>query len=64
MVMKDAIEEIIGEELKAGSVVLQWGLRWAAMLYNRFKVGADGKHYKKSKQEERAIWMHCDLQKR
>ena len=42
-VFKDMIDTKIREEVPSDSQVMQWLVRWAAMLYSRFKVGADGK---------------------
>ena len=42
-VFKDMMETKIGEEIQSDCVVMQWLVRWVAMLYSRFKIGADGK---------------------
>ena len=42
-VFKDMIEIKIGEEIQSDCMITLWLVRWAAMLYSRFKVGADGK---------------------
>ena len=40
---KEMIEENIGEEIPVEAVIMQWLIRWAAMLHSRFKLGDDGK---------------------
>ena len=40
---KDRIEHQIGEKLPTDAVILQWLIRWAAMLHSRYSVGKDGK---------------------
>ena len=42
-VFKDMIEDKIEEEIASDSIIMQWLVRWAAMLYSRYKVGPDGK---------------------
>ena len=42
-VFKDAMERRSGETIGTGDIILQWLVRWAAMLYSRFRRGADGK---------------------
>ena len=37
------MEDGIGQKLPTDAVILQWLVRWAAMLYSRFKRGEDGK---------------------
>ena len=40
---KEMIEEKIGAEIPVEGVIMQWLIRWAAMLHSRFKIGEDGK---------------------
>ena len=42
-VFKDMIEDKTGQEIESDCVVMLWLVRWAAMLYSRFKIGTDGK---------------------
>ena len=42
-VFKDVIEEGIGQKIPTDAVILQWLVRWVAMMYSRFRRGADGK---------------------
>ena len=42
-VYKDKIEFEIKETTPSEAVIMQWLLRWAAMVGSRYKVGADGK---------------------
>ena len=42
-VFKDVIEHNIGEKLSTEAIILQWLVRWSAMLISRFKIGSDGK---------------------
>ena len=42
-VFKDMIEDKIEEEITSDSIIMQWLVRWVAMLYSRYKVGPDGK---------------------
>ena len=42
-VYKDQIEERAGVKLQLSDVILLWAIRWAAMVYSRYKVGEDGK---------------------
>lgn len=37
------VEDGIQEALEDDAVILQWLARWAAMSYNRFQIGSDGK---------------------
>ena len=41
--MLDQIEYRVGEELKAEATIVQWMVRWAAMLATRYTVGRDGR---------------------
>ena len=41
--LKDQLEDHAGVQLQAEDVILQWMIRWAAMLTSRFLVGVDGK---------------------
>ena len=40
---KEMIEENIGEEIPVEAIIMQWLIRWAAMLHSRFKIGKDCK---------------------
>ena len=40
---KEMIEENIGEEIPVEAVIMQWLIRWAAILHSRFKIGKDCK---------------------
>ena len=40
-VYKDQIEERASVKLQASDVILLWMIRWAAMVYSRYKVGED-----------------------
>ena len=42
-VMKDAIESKIQDEIPVDADVMQWLIRWSAMLLSRCQVGQDGK---------------------
>ena len=42
-VFKDMMEAKINDEIRSDSNIMQWLVRWAAMLYSRYKVGLDGK---------------------
>ena len=42
-VSKDQIEEKAKMKIEAADPVLQWIIRWAAMVYTRFKIGASGR---------------------
>ena len=42
-VFKDMLEEKTGHPIPTDAVILQWLIRWAAMLHSRFRQGADGK---------------------
>ena len=42
-VYKDKIEYEVKETLKSEDPIMQWLLRWAAMVGSRYKVGSDGK---------------------
>ena len=42
-VYKSKIEDEIKEDLAGDEVILQWIARWAAMAYNRYQKGQDGK---------------------
>ena len=37
------IETKIGETIESDTVIMLWLVRWAPMLYSRFKIGTDGK---------------------
>ncbi|MDA8582760.1 hypothetical protein N9L68_00975 [bacterium] len=40
--LKDQLEHHTGEAIEAGCPVLQWLVRWAAMLCTRYSIGRDG----------------------
>ena len=42
-VFKDMIEKKTGEKIKTDAHIMQWLVRWAAMLHSRFRKGNDGK---------------------
>ena len=42
-VFKDMLESKAGQKIPTDAVILQWLVRWAAMLHSRYRVGADGK---------------------
>ena len=42
-VLKDMIEQRVGRNIKLEAHIMQWMVRWAAMLLSRYKVGSDGK---------------------
>jgi len=42
-VLKEQIEENIDKELAPGDPIVQWMVRWAAMLCSRYLVGKDGR---------------------
>ena len=42
-VFKIQIEEQTGTEVESTDSILQWAVRWAAMVCSRYLVGADGK---------------------
>ena len=42
-VLKDALEVKLKSKILPDAVVLQWLIRWSAMLLSRYKVGKDGK---------------------
>ena len=42
-VLKDQVEENTGAKMDPGHPLMQWMVRWAAMLHNRYQVGEDGK---------------------
>ena len=42
-VLKDMIEHKVTGKVKLESNVMQWLVRWAAMLLSRYQVGPDGK---------------------
>ena len=42
-VIRDAVEYKINRKLKVGAVIMQWLIRWSAMLLSRCQVGKDGK---------------------
>ena len=42
-VMKEQMEDRAGMKLEPEDVIMQWMVRWAAMMYSRLKVGPDGK---------------------
>ena len=53
-VFKDMIEDKTGQEIESDCVVMLWLVRWAAMLYSRFKIGTDGKtSYERQKGRKR-----------
>ena len=41
--LKDQMEYMAGIEVSPGDVVMQWLVRWAAMMYTRFMKGSDGR---------------------
>ena len=42
-VLKDQMENKAGIQIDSDAGVMQWAVRWAAMLLSRFKLGEDGK---------------------
>ena len=42
-VLKDMVEHRTGRKMETNAIVLQWLVRWAAMLHSRYRRGADGK---------------------
>ena len=42
-VIKDMVEYRTNADMKFETNIMQWLVRWAAMLMSRYKVGADGK---------------------
>ena len=42
-VFKDVLEKKTGEKIPTDAAILQWLVRWAAMLHSRFRLGTDGK---------------------
>ena len=42
-VLKDVIEHKVGRKFNLESNIMQWMIRWAAMLLSRYTVGPDGK---------------------
>ena len=42
-VFMDMLEEKVNQKLPTDAVVLQWLVRWVAMLHSRFRLGPDGK---------------------
>ena len=42
-VFKDMMESKLGEQIPADAAVLQWLVRWVAMLHSRYRRGTDGK---------------------
>jgi hypothetical protein len=42
-VLKDQLETKTALKIQPKHIILQWMVRWAAMMYSRFKVGEDGK---------------------
>ena len=42
-VFKDMLEEKTGKQIPTDAIVLQWLVRWAAMLHSRYRRGSDGK---------------------
>ena len=42
-VFKDSIEDKIGQKIPTDATIMQWLLRWVAMLHSRYRQGADGK---------------------
>ena len=41
--LKDQIEDKTKGHIEGGEAVMEWLVRWAAMMYTRFNIGADGK---------------------
>ena len=56
-VYKDQMEYKAGIKLLDTDVVLQWAVRWAAMVHSRFMIGGDGKTA-----NERQKGRKCDLE--
>ena len=55
-VYKDQIEERASVKLQASDVILLWMIRWAAMVYSRYKVGEDGETaYERQKGRRRKL---------
>lgn len=42
-VFKDMIEDKTGQKIPTGAIILQWLIRWAAMLHSRYSRGSDGR---------------------
>ena len=42
-VLKEQIEEKTNVKLKSDDVIIQWMIRWAAMMVSRYVVGKDGR---------------------
>ena len=42
-VFKDMLEERSGKQIPTDAVLLQWLVRWVAMLHSRYRRGSDGK---------------------
>jgi hypothetical protein len=42
-VLKDQMEHKTHMTIESSDVIMQWLVRWAAMMYSRYKTGADGK---------------------
>ena len=55
-VLMDMIEHKTKAKIKLDSTVMQWLIRWAAMLLSRYKVGPDGKTA-----YERRRWRKCSI---
>ena len=55
-VYKDQLEERASVKLQSTDVILLWMIRWAAMVYSRYKVGEDGKTpYERQKGRKRNL---------
>ena len=59
-VFKDMIEDKIEEEIASDSTIMQWLVRWAAMLYSRSKVGSEEKA-SYERQNQRPCKMYVNL---
>ena len=43
MTLKDHIETAANTKIEPGDIIVEWLVRWAAMLSSRYMVGADGR---------------------
>ena len=56
-VLRDQMEHKTHMTMESSDVIIQWLVRWAAMLYSRYKIGADGKTaYQRQKKASPAEW--------
>ena len=53
-VLKDTIECKTNGKMRLESPIMQWLIRWSAMLLSRYKVGKDGKLHMKDEEDETA----------